>query len=91
MNPVPGSGSFRAPSFELLSRELKTEAPGGCAEGCVLPELQGYVLIIGTCRDIKGHFQKKNKPNGFSGLGEIWEFGGLDKNFRPNSGVGAAK
>ena len=70
---------------------LKQKPPGGCAEGCVLPELQGYVLIIGTWRGIKCHFQKEIKPNEFNGLEEIRRFRGLDKNFGPNSGLGAAK
>jgi len=56
---------------ELRVRELKNIQPGCCAEGYVLPEFQGYVLIIGTWRGIKCHFQKKIKRNGFNGLEEI--------------------
>ena len=52
-----------------------------CAEGCVLPELQGYVLIIGQWKVIKGHCSKKNISHEFKGLGEILRFGGLDKKF----------
>jgi hypothetical protein len=70
---------------------LRTDAPGGCAEGCVLPEFQGYDLIIGGWTVILGHAVRSLICHVFSRLEDIWRFGGLDKNFGPNSGLRAAK
>ena len=47
--------------------------------------------MIGRRKVIKGHRAKKNISHEFNGLGEIRQFGGLDKNLQPNSGAGAGK
>ena len=57
---------------------LKTDGPA-VVPGCVLPEFQGYDLIIGGWTVILGHAARSLICHVFSGLGSYWRFRGLDK------------
>ena len=63
-------------SYRALS--LETDGPA-VLRVLVLPEFQGYDLIIGRWAVIKGHLAKSLIRNALNGLRDFLRFGGLDK------------